>query len=78
MYLQLGFRSEAATLLVREQELDSPERLRALIYKNIDNIYNVVRKSGSKNSGGMPTRGQQVSVITQENLKLAIFPFHHR
>ena len=26
----------------------------------------------------MPDRGQQVSVIAQENLKLAAFLFHHR
>ena len=38
----------------------------------------VVRKLGSKNANGMPDREQQVSVIAQENLKLAAFLFHLR
>ena len=33
---------------------------------------------GSKNTNGPPNRGQQVSVIAQENLKLAVFLFHHQ
>ena len=64
-------------MLVREQGLDSPERLRALTDKNVNDICNVVRKPGSKNADGTPNRGQQVSVIAQENLKLAVFMFHH-
>ena len=78
MYLQLGFSSEAATLLIREQELESPERLRVLTNKNVGDICNIIRKPGSKNANGMPNRGQQVSVLAQENLKLAVFLFHHR
>ena len=65
-------------MLVREQELDSPARLRVLTDKIVDDICNVMRKPGGKNANGMPNRGQQVSVIAQENLKLAIFLFHHR
>ena len=78
MCLQLGFSSEAARLLIREQGLDSLERLRVLVDKNVDDICNVMRKPGGKNAHGTPNRGQQVSVIAQENLKLAVFLFHHR
>ena len=77
MYIWLGFSPKAAKLLIREQGLDNPNRLRVLTNKNVDDICNVVRKPGSKNADGTPDRGQQVSVIAQENLKLA-FLFHHR
>ena len=65
-------------LLIREQGLDSPDRLRVLIDKNVDDICNVVRKAGGKNANGTPDRGQQVLMIAQENLKLAAFLFYHR
>ena len=35
MYIQLGFSPKAAKLLVRDQGLDSPERLRVLTDKNV-------------------------------------------
>ena len=54
MYIQLEFSPKAAKLLVREQELDSPYRLRVLTDKNVDDIYDVMRKLGSKNVDGMP------------------------
>ena len=47
-------------MLIREQGLDSPERLIVLMDKNVNNICNVVRKPGSKNANVMPDRGQQV------------------
>ena len=78
MYTWLGFNPEGAKLFVREQGLDSPDRLRVLIDKNVDDICNVVSKPGSKKTDGMPDRGQQVLVIAQENLKLAAFLFPHR
>ena len=78
MYLQLAFSFKAARLLVRQQGLDSPKRLRVFTDKNIDDICNVMRKPGSKNVNRTPDRGQQLSVITQENLKLAASLFHHR
>ena len=65
-------------LLIREQGLDSPERLQVLIDKNVDDMCDVIRKPSGKNANGMPNRGQQVSVMAQENLKLAVFLFHHR
>ena len=37
-----------------------------------------MRKPGSKNTNRAPDREQQVTVIAQENLKLASFLFHHR
>ena len=55
-------------MLIRKQELDSTEWLRVFTNKNVDGICNVMRKSGSMNANERPDRGQQVSVITQENL----------
>ena len=78
MYTWHGFNPKAAKLLIREQGLDSPDRLRLLSDKNVDDICNVMRKPGGKNANRMPDRGQQVLVIAQENLKLAAFLFHHR
>ena len=71
------FHPEAARLLIREQGLESPERLSILIDKNINDIYNVDRKPSGKNVDRTPNREQQVSVIAQEKLKLAGFLFHH-
>ena len=72
------FSPKAAKLLIRKQGIDSAERLRALTDKNVDDICNVMRKLGGKNADGMLNRGQQVSAIAQENLKIAVFLFHHR
>ena len=77
MYLRFRFSPEAALLLIREQGLDSPERLIIITDKNVNDIHNDVRKPGGKNADGMPNRGQHVLVISQEYLKLAIFLFHH-
>ena len=73
IYLWLGCRPEAAQLLIREQGLDRPDRLSVFTDKNVDDIYNIMRKYGGKNSNGMPNRGQQVSVKAQENLKVVAF-----
>ena len=73
----LRYSSEAARLLIRVQGLDSPERLRVLMERNADDIHNIMRKPGGKNANGTSDREQQVSVIAQENLKLAVFLFHH-
>ena len=78
IYLQFRFSLEAARLLVREQGLDSPERLRVLTDKNVDVMCNVMRKPGGNNANGTPNRVQQVSVIAQENLKLVVFLVHHQ
>ena len=37
-----------------------------------------MRKPGGKNFNGMRYTGQQASVITQENLELTFFLFHHQ
>ena len=37
-YLQFGFSPKAAKLLIREQGLDSPEKLRVFADKNVDYI----------------------------------------
>ena len=76
--VQLGFSLISTKLLIREQGLDSQERHQVLTDKNVDDICNVLRKQGGKNANGMPNRGHQVSVIAQENLKLATFLLHHR
>ena len=57
--------------------VDSSERLRVITDKNVDNTCNVKRKPGGKNANVSPNRGQQDSVTAQENLKLAVFLFHH-
>ena len=59
MYVWLGFSPKAAKLLVREQGLDNPERLRVLTDKNVDDICNVVRKPGGKNANGYLTAGSK-------------------
>ena len=50
MYIRLRFSLEAASLLVREQGLDSSKRLRVLTEKNVDDICNIVRKLSCKNA----------------------------
>ena len=77
-YIRLGFSPKAAKLLVREQRLESPEILRIFTEKNVDDTCHVMRKPGGKNAVRTPNRGQQSSMIAQENLKLAVFLFHHR
>ena len=42
----------AARVLVHNQGLDSPDRLRIVTNKNVDNMFNVIRKSGSKSKNG--------------------------
>ena len=59
MYVLLGFSPKAAKLLIREQGLDSPERLQALTDKNVNDICNVMRKPGGKNVDGMPNKRQR-------------------
>ena len=49
MYSRLGFSSEVARLLIREQGLNSLERFRVLTDKNVYEICNIVRKPGGKN-----------------------------
>ena len=78
MCLWHGFSPKASRLLIREHGLDSLDKLRVLMDKIVDGICNVVKKSGNKNAERMPNREQQVSVMVQENLKLAAFLFHHR
>ena len=77
LYLRLRFSSDAARLFIREWGLDIPERLGILVDNSVDGICIVMRKSSSKNADGTPDRGQQISVIAQENLKLAVFLLHH-
>ena len=52
MYVQLEFSPEAARLLVREQRLDNPEKLRVLTDKNVDDICHVMRNPGNKHAHG--------------------------
>ena len=58
MYILLGFSPKAAKLLIRQQGLNSPDRLRVLTDKNVDDICNVMRMPGCKNANGMLDRGQ--------------------
>ena len=76
MYIWLGFSYKADTLLIKEQGLDNPNRLRVLTNKNVDDICNFVRKPGGKNANRTWDRVHQVSVIAQENLNLAEVEMH--
>ena len=78
LYLWLGFSPKAARLLIREQELDIPDKLRVVMNKNVNDICNVMRKKDDKTANRLPNEGQQVSVIAKENLKLAASLSHHR
>ena len=66
IYIWFGSSPKASKLIIREQGLDSPKRLRILMDKDVNDIFNVKRKPGGKNADGMPNRGQQVSIIAQE------------
>ena len=63
MYIQFGYSPKEAKLLIREQGLNNPDRLRVLINNNVKDIYNVMRNPGRKNADGTPNREQHVSVI---------------
>ena len=52
MYFWLAISSDAARLLVREQGLDSPERLRVVTDKTVSDICHVTRKPDGKNANG--------------------------
>ena len=58
MYLQFEFGLNAGWLLIKEQVLDSLDRMQVLTNKNVDDICNVMRKPGSQNANQMPDRGQ--------------------
>ena len=58
-YLWPGFGSKAAKLHVSKQGIDSPERLRVLINKNVNYVSNVMRKPGSKNAMEHMTGGNR-------------------
>ena len=77
MYLQVRYSSEGSLLLIREQGLDSCERLRVLTHNNFVEICNFFRMTGDENANRTPNRGQQVSLIAKENLKLAVILFHY-
>ena len=78
MYILHGFSPKEAKILIREQGLDDLQRLRVLSDKNVNDTCNLMRKPDGNNADGTPDRGQQVSAIVQENLKLPSFLFHHR
>ena len=56
MYFQVGFSPKITRLLIRKQVLDSPERLRVHMDKNVDDICNVMRNPGGMNADRMPDR----------------------
>ena len=66
MYLQLGLSHKVVRLLIREQGLDSPDRLRVFC--------NVVRKPDGKNADRKPDRGKQVSVMSPTELEASCLP----
>ena len=78
MFLQLRFWHHVTKLLVRIEGLVRQDRLHFHTDKNVDDVFNIIRKPGDKNTDVMLNRGQQDAVIAQKNLKLASFLFHHR
>ena len=46
---------------IQSQGLDCSERQRVLTNKNLDDIYNVIRKSGSKNANEISDRLKAIS-----------------
>ena len=56
-YIWLRFSLKAAKLPIRDQGLDSEERLQVLTNKNVDDICNVAKKPGGKNAMGRLTEG---------------------
>ena len=50
----------------------------SFLYGNLEEeIYMECPPCMDKKDDEIPSKGQQVSVIAQENLKLAVLPFHH-
>ena len=60
MYSWFGFHPDLAKLLIREKDLDSPDRLQILTDKNVDDTCDVKREQGGKNANGMFNSGQHV------------------
>ena len=64
IYVHLAWiQSQSSHVACQQEELDSPEMLRVLTDKNVDDICNVMKKPGGKNADGTSDRGQQVSVM---------------
>ena len=68
---------EGLVLLLSSCSSSAPKRFRLFTDKNVDGIFNVMRKPGNKNANRSPDREKQVSVIAQENMKLTVFIIHH-
>ena len=59
MFIQLGFSPKAAKLLVREQWLDSPDRIRVLTNKNVDDSVMSWGNQVARMPMGCPTGGNK-------------------
>ena len=75
MFLKLGFSQTVAMMLVDDQGISSPWTLSSLSDEDITAICNVMRWPGNLVSGKMPDRGNQISVLAANNLKLMAFMF---
>ena len=49
-----------ARVLIHEPCLDSPDRLRVLMDKNVDDICSILRKPGDKSANGSPNKVYQI------------------
>ena len=75
MFLRLGFSQALVLKLVDDQEIDFPWTLVSLSDGDITAICDVIHRPGGLMSGKTPDRGNQISVLTMKNLKLAAFMF---
>ena len=63
-----GFSPKATKILIQEQDFN-------LTGKNVDDIFNIIRKPGSKNPDETPNKEQLVSLV--KSLIPSAFIFHH-
>ena len=75
MFLRLNFSQTVAMKLVDGQEIDSPLTIASLSDKDIATICNMIHRPGGLVSRNTLDRGDQLSILVTNNLKLMAFMF---
>ena len=75
IFLDLGFNQVVAQKLVDDQEIDSSKTLTSLSDEDITAICDVIRRPGGLVGNKTPDRGNKISVLATNNLKLAGYIF---